>query len=83
MWEQIVNLAVSQGIFAALFCFLLYYLIRESRSREAKYQDIIKTLNARLSVVEGIKDDVAVIKGAVVKKPRQKNGEDETTAGSA
>lgn len=81
MWEQIVNLAISNGLFAVLFLLLLVYVLKDSKGREIKYQNTIKVLGDNLSVVkiiarevdeigediEDIKTDLAVVKNNVQK----------------
>ena len=62
MWEQIFNLAISNGLFAVLFLGLLIYLLRDSRSREQKYQETIEKLGASLEVVKDVKESVSEIK---------------------
>ena len=63
MWEKIFNLALSNGIWAVLFLALLVYQLRDSRSREAKYQQTIETLGKSLDVINDVKEDVEEIKG--------------------
>ncbi len=63
MWEKIFNLALSNGIWAVLFLALLVYQLRDSRSREAKYQQTIETLGKSLEVINDVKEDVEEIKG--------------------
>jgi preprotein translocase subunit YajC len=43
--EDIFKLALQNGIFAVLFVFLFFYVLRENAKREAKYQEIIKKLS--------------------------------------
>lgn len=62
MWEQIFNLAVSNGLFAVLFSGLLVYQLRDSRNREKKYQDTIIQLGNTLEIVQSVKEDVNEIK---------------------
>ena len=62
MWEKIVNLAISNGLWAVMFMFLLIFLIRDSSRREAKYQQTIQSLNTSLGIVKEIKQDVQDIK---------------------
>jgi len=69
MWEKIVEALISHGIFAALFGFLLFHQVKDGRRREIKYQEIIKTLNLRLSAVETIKADVDKIVKTIASKP--------------
>lgn len=65
MWEQIVNLAISNGLFAVLFMGLLIYQLKDSRTREKRYQETIKNLGNALEIVQKVKDDVEEIKVAV------------------
>jgi len=62
MWEQIVNMAISNGLFAVLFLGLLVYQLKDSRNREQKYQETIVKLGNSLEIVNQVKDDVQEIK---------------------
>lgn len=62
MWNDIFNIALSNGIFAGLFVALLVYVLKDSRKRETKYQNIIDTLSTKLNTVDEIKEDVTDIK---------------------
>ena len=62
MWEEIINLAISNGIFAVLFMGLLIYQLRDSRTRESKYQSTIESLGKALQVIDEVKEDVSIIK---------------------
>lgn len=62
MWEQVINLAVSNGLFAVLFLGLLVYQLRDSNSREKKYQETIARLGVALDIVQSVKNDVEDIK---------------------
>ena len=62
MWEQIINLAISNGLFAVLFLGLLIYQLKDSRSRESRYQDTIVRLGNALEIVQSVKHDVEEIK---------------------
>ena len=73
MWNDIFNIAISNGIFAALFVPLLIYELKESRKREAKYQYTIDDLSNKLNTVDEIKQDVTEIKECLKKTPRRKN----------
>ncbi|MDE5592760.1 MAG: hypothetical protein K2I75_02385 [Clostridiales bacterium] len=63
--EEIISLVVANGIFAVLFCGLLVYELRDSRSREDNYEKIINALNDRLGAVEDIKASADEIKADV------------------
>ena len=62
MWEQIVNLAISNGLFAVLFLGLLVYQLKDSRGREKRYQETIARLGTALDIVQSVKNDVEEIK---------------------
>ena len=62
MWEQIINLAISNGLFAVLFLGLLVYQLKDSRNREKRYQETIVKLGNALDVVQSVKHDVEDIK---------------------
>lgn len=82
MWEQIVNLAISNGLFAVLFLGLLIYQLRDSRSREEKYQSTIEKLGDSLEIVKQVKEDVedikCVINGKFLRKTKSKGKDNET-----
>lgn len=61
MWQEALKLAVNNGIWAVLFLCLLVYQLKDSREREKKYQQTIKSLNSSLSVVEKIEDDINAV----------------------
>jgi hypothetical protein len=81
MESEILKGAVSYGIFALLFCYLLLYVLKtqekrdeKSQVREEKYQQIISEnqnilagLTDKLSIVDNIKEDIKEIKIYVVK----------------
>ncbi|MBE5735889.1 MAG: hypothetical protein E7356_00825 [Clostridiales bacterium] len=62
MWQEVVNLAISNGLFAVLFLGLLIYFLRDSSKREKKYQETILKLGNALEIVQGVKQDVEDIK---------------------
>ena len=68
MWEQIVNLAISNGLFAVLFLGLLVYQLKDSRTREQKYQMTIENLGNSLEIVKQVKEDVEDIKDKINQK---------------
>lgn len=73
MWEQIFNLAISNGLFAVLFLGLLIYQLKDSRSREQKYQSTIEKLGNSLEIVKQVKEDVEDIKCVINTKYVRKN----------
>ena len=68
MWEEILKLTLSNGIWAVLFVSLLLYQLKDSAAREKKYQDTISRLNQHLDVVQDIKKELKGIKQTISKK---------------
>ncbi len=75
MENEIIKLASSQGIWAALSVALIFYVIKtqekrdfRQEEREQNYQKIIANLTDNLNIVEDVKRDVAEIKQFVFKK---------------
>lgn len=62
MWEEVFNLALSNGLFAVLFLGLFIYQLKDSRTREKKYQETIVRLGNALDIVQSVKEDVEDIK---------------------
>lgn len=69
MEQQLFTKFLSEGIFLALFIWLLIDTKKDSKQREIKYQDtinknqeVIKELADKISIVEEIKEDVEEIK---------------------
>ena len=56
MWEEVSKLAVTQGIFAALFVALLVWVLRENNKRENRYINTIDSLAQSVSKIENIKN---------------------------
>ena len=70
MWNEIVNLAIKNGLWAVLFLGLFIFVIKDSTSREKKYHQIIKDLTSHLGIVKEIKEDVDEIKNIVFKNKK-------------
>ena len=78
MWSDIFNIAITNGIFCALFVALLIYELKDSRKRENKYQQTIDVLSTKLNTVDEIKEDVTEIKNCLkktIKNSRSKANE--------
>lgn len=73
MWDEIFKIALTNGIFAALFVALFVYVLKDSASREKKYQQTIEQLSHHLDVVEEIKEDVCEVKSLIETKKRSKS----------
>ena len=62
MWEQILGMAINNGLLPALFVVLLVYVLRDTANRERKYQEmeeenrkIIARLSEGLRIVSELK----------------------------
>lgn len=71
MWEEVIRQAAANGLWAVMFCVLLVHQLKESRAREQRYQETVKSLAKSLSAVEEIKQDVAGIKEIVGRDGRR------------
>ena len=73
--EDIMSLAISNGLFAVLFVLLLFYQLKDSAKREKKYQDTIECLSKHLNIIEDVDKNVEEIKNIVVfpKRKEKKN----------
>lgn len=60
--ESLIEIAISNGIFAGLFVWLLFYTLKDSRKREEKYLKVIDKLSTQLDLLEEVKEDVDSIK---------------------
>ncbi|KOC43678.1 hypothetical protein ADU86_12690, partial [Clostridium botulinum] len=65
MENEILKLASSQGIWAALSVVLIFYILKAQEKRDLKqeqreenYQRIIKNLTDNLHLIEDVKKDV-------------------------
>lgn len=72
MWNEIIDLAIKNGLWAVLFLGLFIFVIRDSSNREKKYQQTIKDLTDNLGIVKSIKEDVDEIKKYVFKPKKCK-----------
>lgn len=62
MEHEVVKYLITQGAFAALFVYLLFYVLKENSEREEKYQQIIEELSKNLSRIEEVDKNVKDIK---------------------
>ncbi|WP_454053977.1 BhlA/UviB family holin-like peptide [Clostridium sp. Marseille-Q7071] len=72
MEQEIIKVAISQGLGYALFVFLLIYVLKTTQERENrlnatidKNQSIIQDLATKLNVIEDVKKDVQDIKNKI------------------
>ncbi len=67
MIDEIINLAISNGLWAVLFVLLFLYQISNSQKREQKYQNIIDNLTNSLGIVKSIDTQIKSINKEVLK----------------
>lgn len=60
--EELIKIAAPNGLYAVLFVFLLFWVLKENSKREDKYQDTIGKLADKLTVVETIQKDICIFK---------------------
>ncbi|KIL09261.1 UviB-like protein [Clostridium botulinum] len=60
--DELMKMALSQGLGYALFVFLLMYVLKTTGDRETKYQNLLDKMADNFNVVEDIKEDVKEIK---------------------
>lgn len=58
MWDNILELAISDGLWALLFCVLLIYQLKDSKVREVKYQDTISSLAKDLEYMKELDESI-------------------------
>ena len=73
LWQEIVSVIISNGIFAVLFVILFYYQLKDSKNREERYQKTIEDLTEHLGVIDEIKQDVEYLKENIRPKRRAKD----------
>lgn len=87
MENELLKGAMSYGIFAILFCYLLLYVLKtqekrdeKSQIREEKYQEIIsenqtilEELTQKFKIIEDVKEDVKEIKSCMFRTGRKDN----------
>lgn len=62
MTEGVAKLALNQGLWAALFVTLLFYVLRTNEKRESQLQGIIDKLADKLGILDTIEKDIEEIK---------------------
>jgi len=58
MIDEIMNLAISNGLWAVLFVILFLYQINSSAKREQKYQNVIDKLSNSFGMIKNIDQNV-------------------------
>ena len=64
MNTEVFNFLTTQGVFALLFGYLLFYILKQNQIREENYQKIIQQLNEVLPI---LKSDLEDIKKQILK----------------
>lgn len=67
IWNEIISVIVSNGIFATLFVFLFFYQLKDSSKREKAYQQTIEDLTCHLETIEEVKREVSELKQVITK----------------
>lgn len=68
IWNEIISIVVSNGVFAILFVWLFYYQLKDSSKREIKYQQTIEQLTYHLKVLDEVKKDLRDIKDILIEE---------------
>lgn len=63
--DELMQVAIGQGLGYALFVFLLIYVLKTTGEREKRYQDLLDALAEKFNVVENIEEDVKEIKNKI------------------
>ena len=58
MDSELFKLMATQGAFAILFSYLLFYVLKENSKREDKYQNIIEELTELLPKIKEDGEDI-------------------------
>jgi glucosamine 6-phosphate synthetase-like amidotransferase/phosphosugar isomerase protein len=74
MYEEVLKIASTQGLWAVLTVVLVFYILKtqekrdlRQEERENNYQKIIANLTETISVIEDIRTDIKEIKEHVCK----------------
>ena len=75
METTVMNVAVSQGIWAVLAVFLLIYIVKSSEQRDTKqeereknYQTVIESLTEKFQILNQVQSDLKEIKDNLFNK---------------
>lgn len=74
MEQEVLKMAMQQGMWAVLFVVLLFYILKKqeerdkkAEEREGKYQEIIGKLTDKFSILEDVKKDIEEVKIKIFK----------------
>ena len=75
METRVMNVAVSQGIWAVLAVFLLIYIVKSNEQRDTKqeereknYQTVIESLTEKFQILNQVQSDLKEIKDNLFNK---------------
>lgn len=75
METTVMNVAVSQGIWAVLAVFLLIYIVKSNEQRDTKqeereknYQTVIESLTEKFQILNQVQSDLKEIKDNLLTK---------------
>ena len=75
METTVMNVAVSQGIWAVLAVFLLIYIVKSNEQRDTKqeekeknYQTVIESLTEKFQILNQVQSDLKEIKDKLFNK---------------
>lgn len=75
--QELINIIISNGVFATLFVALLFYQLKDSSQRERKYIATIEKLSKHIDIIEDVKEDVSEIKNILIIKKSRKEQKSE------
>ncbi|KFX60145.1 UviB-like protein [Clostridium botulinum] len=72
MFDELIKIATTQGIWTILSCVLIIYILKAQEARDLKqeereknYQDIIKQLTEKLNTLDSINSTINEIKNKI------------------
>lgn len=71
-WSELVKVVISNGIFAILFVYLLFYQLKDSQKREQAYRKTIEELSTHLIIIEKVRDEVNELKNMLQGEENEK-----------
>lgn len=69
--EDLLRLAIDKGIWAVLFVYLLFYVLKANNAREERLIKNNEKLADKLGVIVEVKDTVTDVKGTVDRVERR------------
>ena len=67
-WSELVKIIISNGIFAILFVYLLFYQLKDSQKRENAYRKTIDELAQHLNMIGEVKAEVIELRDCIEKR---------------